>query len=119
MNLLLALMLAVMASGPSVKLKVNHQVSMAPTTIRFTVTIPPFAGNRKACLAYDGGEAGLSCWDVQGDKHPQTEWFERRLGTGGEYFATVTLVSIVDDEVKHTSDTTQFIVTEPGVPFIR
>lgn len=114
------------APGPMVSLKVNQQVSMAPTVLRFTVTIEPFEGNRKACLAYDGGEAGLTCYDVQGDKHPRTEWFERRIGAEGEYFASLTLVSVVckkdrpnDCDVKHTTATTTFIVTAPGVPFVR
>jgi hypothetical protein len=108
-----------LADAPSVKLKVNHQVSTAPAKLRFTVSIPPFAGNRKACLVIDGGEYQSSCWQVVGDKHPQTEWFERRIGGGGEYFATVTLASVVDDKLVFTTDTTQFIVTEPGVPFVR
>jgi hypothetical protein len=110
---------AVLTAAPQVTLKVNHRVTMAPTVLKFTVTIEPFEGNRKACLTIDGGEYHHSCWDVQGDKHPRTEWFERRIGAEGEYFATLTLASIVDDEVKFTMATTQFQVIEPGVPFVR
>jgi hypothetical protein len=107
------------ASGPSVKVKESHKAGFAPRTIRITVTIEPFEGNRKACMTIDGGEYSHSCWDVQGATHPRTEWFERRIGAGGEYFVNVTLASIVDGEVKYTTDTTQFVVEEPGVPFVR
>ena len=109
----------VLGSGPSIKVKESHKGGFAPLTIRITVTIEPFEGNRKACMVIDGSEYVQSCWDVQGAKHPRTEWFERRIGAGGEYFINVTLASIVDDEVKYTTDTTQFVVEEPGVPFVR
>ena len=107
------------ASPAPVALKVSPRVSAAPTTIRFTITIEPNKDNRKVCLTYDGGEAGMSCWQVDGDTHARTQWFERRIGRGGEYFATLTLVSIVCDAkdecaVKHQTVTAQFVVTEPG-----
>jgi hypothetical protein len=107
------------AAAPAITLKITPQVSQAPTTIRFTVTIEPNAANRKACLTYDGAEAGMSCWQVDGDTHPRTQWFQRRIGAAGEYFATVTLVAVVGDKVKHTTDARTFIVTEPGIPFVR
>ena len=109
----------VVAAEPALKLGVSPRVSSAPTTIRFTITIEPNPTNRKVCLTYDGGEAGMSCWQVDGDTHARTQWFERRIGRGGEYFATLTLVSIVCDakdrcDVKHYTVTAQFVVTEPG-----
>lgn len=127
-TLLAVLVMSVMlgANGPSVKLKTSSQVSTAPTTLTFTVTIEPFEGNRKACLVIDGGEYQSSCWQVDGEKHPRTEWVRRRIGAEGEYYAALTLASIVckdaekrDCEVIYTTDTTQFLVTGPGVPFVR
>jgi len=125
-TIVLLLAATVSASGPSVSVKESHNGGFAPVKIRVTVTIEPFEGNRKACMTIDGGEYSQSCWDVQGETHPRTEWFERRIGAGGEYFINVRLASVVckdaekrDCEVKYTDATTQFVLEEPGVPFVR
>ena len=115
---------ASVGASPAVSLKVSPRVSSAPVTLRFTVTIEPNATNRKACLVFDGGEFGMSCWQVDGDTHPRTQWFERHVGAAGEYYATLTLVSIVCDaqqhcSVQHTTAVTTFIISAPGVPFVR
>jgi hypothetical protein len=114
---------------PALALKVYPNQAYGPVKVRFTVVIEPNANNRKACLAYDGPEASLSCWQVDGDNHPRTQWVNRLVSAEGDYFATLTLVSVVPVtdksgkvtgyDVKHVTESTQFHILEPGVPFVR
>lgn len=104
---------------PAVRLKVTPNQSFAPSVIRFTVTIAPNALNRKACLSYDGPEQSLSCWQVDGTDHPITQWFERRVGGEGEYFAVLTVVRVENGKVSNVVATAQFTILEPGAPFVR
>ena len=115
----LLLLGTVVYSEPALALKVSPNTGFGPLKVRFTVTIEPNKDNRKACLTYDGPEASESCWQVDGEKHQRTQWFERRVGGDGQYFAVLTLVSVVNGAVKHQIATTQFTVLEPGVPTVR
>jgi len=104
----------------AVALRISPAISYAPATIRFTVIIEPNARNRQACLDYDGGEAGSSCWDIDGTT-PRTQWFTRHIGSAGEYFAVVRVLqlSATGESRILSTGARPFQVLDPGVPFVR
>lgn len=63
----------------------GYYVGLEPATVRLRITLDPHPDNRVLCLVYDGtGDAGSSCWEVDGTS-PRTSWRELRGLSAGEY----------------------------------
>ena len=95
----------------AVALRASPSVGFEPADIRFTIVIDPHPDNRVACLAWDSadGDAGQSCWEVDGDSARTTE---RRIRVGsGDYEAVLVVARVGGQQIQAK---TQFRVLRSG-----
>ena len=104
----LHLLLAFLATAPIAISTTGYYAGYEPATVRVRVTLDPHPDNRILCVAYDGtGDAGSSCWDVDGSA-PRTTWKEFRSLAAGEY---TVMAQVTRAGGKVYSASAQFIVS--------